>query len=112
MLGDDEHVWSDKGVFNVEGGCYAKAINLDPKTEPDIYNAIGWNAVLENVVYNENREVDYDDNSLTENTRVSYPLESIPYAKIPALGGHPENLIFLTCDASGTLPPVSQLTPE
>lgn len=112
MLGDDEHVWTDKGVYNVEGGCYAKAINLDESTEPDIYRAIKWNAVLENVVYDENRVVDWFDGSLTENTRASYPLESIPYAKIPAVGGHPKNLIFLTCDASGTLPPVSQLNAE
>lgn len=112
MLGDDEHVWTDKGVFNVEGGCYAKCIHLDPSTEPDIFNAMGWNTVLENVVYDENRSVDWDDGSITENTRASYPLESIPYCKIPAVGGHPENLIFLTCDATGVMPPVSKLTPE
>jgi phosphoenolpyruvate carboxykinase (ATP) len=113
MLGDDEHVWSDDGVFNVEGGCYAKVINLDHKVEPDIYNAMGWGTVLENVVYDEeSRVVDYYDGSVTENTRASYPLEAIPYAKIPAVGGHPKNLIFLTCDASGVMPPVSKLTPE
>lgn len=111
MLGDDEHVWTDKGVFNVEGGCYAKCINLDPNVEPDIYNAMGWNTVLENVIYNEySRAVDWDDSTITENTRASYPLESIPYAKIPAVGGHPKNLIFLTCDATGVMPPVSKLT--
>lgn len=112
MLGDDEHVWTDKGVYNVEGGCYAKTIDLDPETEPDIYNAIGWHAVLENVPYDIERNVDYSDSSITENTRLSYPLESIPYAKIPAIGGHPHNLIFLTCDATGVMPPVSKLTPE
>lgn len=112
MLGDDEHVWTDKGVFNVEGGCYAKTINLSKETEPDIYNAMGFGTVLENVVYDENRVIDWDDGSLTENTRASYPLEAIPYAKIPAVGGHPKNLIFLTCDATGVMPPVSKLTPE
>lgn len=112
MLGDDEHVWTDKGVYNVEGGCYAKTIDLSPETEPDIYNAIKWHAVLENVPYDAERNVDYSDTSITENTRVSYPLESIPYAKIPAVGGHPTNLIFLTCDATGVMPPVSKLTPE
>lgn len=111
MLGDDEHVWTDSGVFNVEGGCYAKVINLDKETEPDIYNAMGWGTVLENVVYDEySRKVDWTDGSITENTRASYPLEAIPYAKIPSLGGHPSNIIFLTCDASGIMPPVSKLT--
>lgn len=112
MLGDDEHVWTDKGVYNVEGGCYAKVINISHENEPDIWNALKWGTVLENVVYDENRNVDWDDGSLTENTRASYPLESIPYAKIPSIGGHPKNLIFLTCDATGTMPPVSKLTPE
>jgi phosphoenolpyruvate carboxykinase (ATP) len=111
MLGDDEHVWSEKGVFNVEGGCYAKVVDLDPKVEPDIYNALTWNCILENVIYDENtREVDYTRTDLTENTRASYPLELIRYAKIPSLGGHPKNVIFLTCDASGVMPPVSKLT--
>jgi phosphoenolpyruvate carboxykinase (ATP) len=113
MLGDDEHVWSDVGVFNVEGGCYAKVIDLDPKTEPDIYNALRWGCILENVVYDpDSREIDYTDSSVTENTRASYPLELISYAKIPSIGGHPKNVIFLTCDASGVMPPVSKLTPE
>jgi phosphoenolpyruvate carboxykinase (ATP) len=113
MLGDDEHVWSNDGVFNVEGGCYAKCINLNKEDEPDIYNAIRFGSVLENIVYDENtREVDFDDSTITENTRLSYPLEFIPYAKFPSLSGHPKNIIFLTCDASGVLPPVSKLTPE
>jgi phosphoenolpyruvate carboxykinase (ATP) len=113
MLGDDEHVWSHDGVFNVEGGCYAKCINLDKETEPDIYNAIRFGSVLENVVYDDySREVDYDDGTLTENTRLNYPLEMIPYAKFPSLGAHPKNIIFLTCDASGVLPPISKLTPD
>lgn len=113
MLGDDEHVWSHDGVFNVEGGCYAKCINLDKETEPDIYNAIRFGSVLENVIYDEHtREVDYEDGTITENTRLCYPLEMIPYAKFPSMGAHPKNIIFLTCDASGVLPPVSKLTPD
>ena len=110
MLGDDEHVWTDKGIFNVEGGCYAKCINLDPKTEPDVWNALTFGSILENVVYDDlTREVDWADGSITENTRACYALEAIPYAKMPAIGGHPENIIFLTCDASGVLPPISKL---
>jgi phosphoenolpyruvate carboxykinase (ATP) len=110
MFGDDEYVWTDNGICNVEGGCYAKVINLDPKVEPDVWNALTWNCILENVVYDENtRVVDFDDGSLTENTRASYPLESIRYAKFPSMGGHPKNIIFLTCDASGVMPPVAKL---
>lgn len=113
MLGDDEHVWSADGIFNVEGGCYAKVINLDAETEPDIYNALKWGCILENVVYDEDsREVDYFNGTITENTRASYPLELISYAKIPSIGGHPSNIIFLTCDAYGVMPPVSKLTAD
>ena len=117
LIGDDEHGWSDDGVFNFEGGCYAKTINLNPEDEPDIYNAIRHGALLENVVYDPHtRIVDYNDNSKTENTRVSYPLnfiENSVYAKgRPALSAHPETIIFLTCDAYGVIPPVSKLTPE
>ncbi|MBK1673440.1 phosphoenolpyruvate carboxykinase (ATP) [Ectothiorhodospira shaposhnikovii] len=112
LIGDDEHCWSDEGVFNIEGGCYAKAISLDPKAEPEIFNAIRFGAVLENVVYDQDtREVNYEDGSITENTRCSYPVEFIPNAKIPCTGGHPSNVIFLTCDAFSVLPPVSRLTP-
>ncbi|MEX0729163.1 MAG: phosphoenolpyruvate carboxykinase (ATP) [Aquisalimonadaceae bacterium] len=111
LIGDDEHCWSDSGVFNIEGGCYAKVIDLDPWAEPDIYNAIRFGAVLENVVLDsETREVDYSDRSLTENTRCSYPVEYIPNAKIPCVGVTPSNVIFLTCDAFSVLPPVSRLT--
>ena len=100
-------------MFNVEGGCYAKAINLSEEKEPEIYNAIRYGSVLENVVYDEaQRVVDYDDGSITENTRVSYPVEFIPNSKIPCVGSHPRNVIFLTCDAFGVLPPVSKLTPD
>ena len=114
LIGDDEHCWSDNGVFNIEGGCYAKAIDLTPEKEPEIYNAIKFGSILENVgFYNtEDRIVNYHDTSLTENTRVTYPLDYIPGAKMPAVGGHPKNIIFLTCDAYGVLPPVSKLTPE
>jgi phosphoenolpyruvate carboxykinase (ATP) len=113
LIGDDEHCWTDKGVFNIEGGCYAKAINLSADKEPEIYNAIKFGTVLENVVYDEKtRVVDYDDISITENTRAAYPIEFIQNAKIPCIAGQPKNIIFLTCDAYGVLPPVSSLTPE
>ena len=117
LIGDDEHGWSDDGIFNFEGGCYAKTINLNPKHEPDIYNAIRHGALLENVVFDENtRIIDYDDGSKTENTRVSYPLNYIDNSVFgkgkPAVAGHPDTIIFLTCDAYGVLPPVAKLTPE
>ncbi|MEM6930759.1 MAG: phosphoenolpyruvate carboxykinase (ATP), partial [Myxococcota bacterium] len=112
LIGDDEHCWSADGVFNIEGGCYAKAINLSAEDEPEIYNAIRFGSVLENVVLDERREVDYTDTSITQNTRCSYPIEYIPNAKIPCVGGHPKNVILLTADAFGVLPPVSRLTPE
>ncbi|MGE0432747.1 MAG: phosphoenolpyruvate carboxykinase (ATP) [Planctomycetota bacterium] len=113
LIGDDEHVWTDNGIFNIEGGCYAKVIDLTEENEPDIYRALRFGAVLENVVLDpKTREVDYRDVSITNNTRGSYPIEFIHNAKIPCVGGHPKNLIFLTCDAYGILPPVSRLTPE
>lgn len=113
LIGDDEHGWSDEGVFNFEGGCYAKTINLTPDGEPTIYKAIRFGSILENVVYDpETYEVDYSSAQLTENTRCSYPVEFIENAKIPCSGGHPKHVIFLTCDAFGVLPPVSKLTPE
>ncbi|KAL6046856.1 Protein kinase C-like 1 [Balamuthia mandrillaris] len=114
LIGDDEHVWYEDGIFNIEGGCYAKAIGLDPAQEPEIFQAVRFGAVLENVVFDERtREVDYNDASITENTRTAYPIEFIPNAKIPCLSvGHPRNIIMLCCDAFGVLPPVSRLTPE
>ncbi|KAK8951838.1 Phosphoenolpyruvate carboxykinase [ATP] [Platanthera zijinensis] len=111
LIGDDEHCWSDNGVSNIEGGCYAKCIDLSSEKEPDIFNAIKFGTVLENVVFDEHsREVDYADNSVTENTRASYPIEYIPNAKIPCVGPHPKNVILLACDAFGVLPPVSKLS--
>lgn len=113
LIGDDEHCWSDEGIFNIEGGCYAKCINLSRENEPEIYNSIKFGAILENIgFFPGTRDVNYADISITENTRCSYPLEFIPDVKIPAMGGHPKNVIFLTCDAYGVLPPVSKLTPE
>ncbi len=110
LIGDDEHCWTDDGVFNIEGGCYAKAINLSEESEPDIYRALRFGAVLENVVYDEKtREVDFTNTSITQNTRGSYPINYIENVKIPCVGGHPKNVIFLTCDAFGVLPPVSKL---
>ena len=113
LIGDDEHGWDDKGVFNFEGGCYAKVINLDKESEPDIYNAIRRNALLENVTVDENGKIDFNDKSVTENTRVSYPIDHIekivrPVSTAPAA----KNVIFLSADAFGVLPPVSILTPE
>ena len=113
LIGDDEHGWDDEGVFNYEGGCYAKVIKLDKESEPDIYNAIKRDALLENVTVDENGKIDFDDKSVTENTRVSYPIYHIknivkPVSKAPAA----KNVIFLSADAFGVLPPVSILNAE
>ena len=111
LIGDDEHCWTDSGVFNIEGGCYAKAIDLAPESEPEIFQALRFGAVLENVVYDQKtHHVDFHDTSITQNTRGAYPIEFIRNAKIPCVGGHPTDVIFLTCDAFGVLPPVSRLT--
>jgi phosphoenolpyruvate carboxykinase (ATP) len=110
LIGDDEHIWSDNGISNIEGGCYAKAINLDPNKEPEIYHAIKKGTVLENVVFDPtSKKVDYTNKSVTENTRAAYPIEFISNAKIPCTGSHPNHIIFLTCDAFGVLPPISKL---
>ena len=113
LIGDDEHGWDDEGVFNFEGGCYAKTINLDKDAEPDIYNAIKRDALLENVVVDENGKVDFTDGSKTENTRVSYPIYHIQNIVKPvSRAGHAKKVIFLTADAFGVMPPVSKLTAE
>ena len=113
LIGDDEHGWDDNGVFNFEGGCYAKVINLDKESEPDIYNAIRRNALLENVTLDENGKIDFADKSVTENTRVSYPIDHIEKIVRPVSAApDAKNVIFLSADAFGVLPPVSVLTPE
>ncbi len=111
LIGDDEHGWSDAGVFNFEGGCYAKCIRLSQAAEPQIWSALRFGTVLENVVMdNATRRLDFDDDRLTENTRAAYPITYIPGARIPGVGGHPRHIVFLTADAFGVLPPISRLT--
>ena len=113
LIGDDEHGWSEHGIFNIEGGCYAKAIDLSPIAEPDIYQAIRFGAVCENVILDpESREPDYTDVSRTQNTRVAYPVEYIKSVKLDGRGGVPSVVLFLTCDAFGVLPPISRLSRE
>jgi phosphoenolpyruvate carboxykinase (ATP) len=113
LIGDDEHGWSTSGVFNIEGGCYAKCINLTEEKEPQIFNAIRYGAVLENVVVdNETREADYDNSFFTENTRAAYSLDAIDKVIKPSIAGHPQAIVFLTADAFGVLPPISKLTRE
>ena len=112
LIGDDEHGWSDKGIFNFEGGCYAKCINLNREAEPQIWDAIRSGAVLENVVIDKKAMPDFNDGIITENTRAAYPLDYIPGAVIPSLGGNPKVIIFLTADAFGVMPPIARLTKE
>ena len=112
LIGDDEHGWDDNGVFNYEGGCYAKVINLDKESEPDIFNAITRDALLENVTVDAEGKIDFTDKSVTENTRVSYPINHIKSIVVPSRGPAAKNVIFLSADAFGVLPPVSILTPE
>jgi phosphoenolpyruvate carboxykinase (ATP) len=112
LIGDDEHGWSDSGVFNIEGGCYAKTIKLSPTGEPQIWNALRFGCVLENVpVDPATRKPDFDSKQYTENTRAAYPVDFIPNCELSGVGGHPKNVFFLTCDAFGVLPPLSRLTP-
>lgn len=113
LIGDDEHYWTDAGLFNIEGGCYAKCDHLSREKEPEIFDAICFGALLENVVYNKDtRQVDYSDLSITENTRASYKIDAIRNVKIPCQAGHAKNIIFLTADAFGVFPPISKLTIE
>jgi phosphoenolpyruvate carboxykinase (ATP) len=114
LIGDDEHGWSDDGIFNFENGCYAKVIRLSPTAEPQIYACTRrFGTILENVIYDPvTRRIDLDDATITENTRASYPLAFIENAIPEKRGGHPQNIIFLTCDAQGVLPPIARLTPE
>lgn len=113
LIGDDEHGWSESGVFNFEGGCYAKCIRLSHEKEPQIWNAIRFGTVLENVAVSmEDRSLDFDSDEFTENTRAAYPVEFIDNAVIPGVGGQPSQVVFLTADASGVLPPISRLTPQ
>lgn len=114
MIGDDEHGWSDDGIFNIEGGCYAKVINLSAEAEPEIFSCTRkYGTILENVVFDPvTRYLDLDDDLYTENTRAAYPLEYIENSVPEKMAGHPKNVIFLTCDASGVLPPIARLTPD
>lgn len=113
LIGDDEHGWADGSIFNFEGGCYAKCIDLSAEKEPQIFNAVRPGALLENITFHEGtNEVDYTDGSVTENTRVAYPIYHIDNAKEPSYGGDPKNIFFLTCDAFGILPPISKLTKQ
>ena len=112
LIGDDEHGWSDDGVFNFEGGCFAKCIDLEEEKEPEIYHAIRFGALVENVVVDENRDPDYFDGSITENTRVGYPVDFISNAQIPGAGGIPKVVLFLTADAFGVLPPIAKLSQD
>ena len=113
LIGDDEHGWSNRGIFNFEGGCYAKTINLSREAEPEIYDTTSkFGTVIENMVYDkETKALDFDDDSLTPNMRCAYPMHYISNASASALGGHPKNVIMLTCDAFGVLPPIARLTP-
>ena len=113
LIGDDEHGWSSEGIFNIEGGCYAKAIYLSRESEPEIFQALRFGAVLENVVYDDaHHHVDFNNSTISQNTRGAYPIEYVTNARIPCMAGHPTDVIFLTCDAFGVLPPVSRLTPQ
>jgi phosphoenolpyruvate carboxykinase (ATP) len=112
LIGDDEHGWTKNGVFNFEGGCYAKVINITKESEPDIFNAVKFGAILENTRFVPGtRTVDYNDTSVTQNTRVSYPLDHINNALEPSVGGHPKHIFYLAADAFGVMPPISKLTP-
>ena len=113
LIGDDEHGWTDEGIFNFEGGCYAKVIRLSHEKEPQIWDAIRFGSILENVIVDpKTRVIDYNDAAITENTRATYPVEYIPNCIIPGVGKNPQNIVFLVCDAFGVMPPIAELTPE
>jgi phosphoenolpyruvate carboxykinase (ATP) len=112
LIGDDEHGWGPTGIFNFEGGCYAKCVDLTEEKEPQIFRAIRFGSVLENVILDAGRKPDYFDIHLTENTRAAYPVDFIEGAVIPGVGGHPKNVLFLAADAFGVLPPIARLTPD
>lgn len=112
LIGDDEHAWTENGIFNIEGGCYAKCINLSPESEPQIWNAIRFGTIVENVTIDERKNIDFDSTELTENTRAAYPINYIPNSIYPGIGNIPSTIVFLTADAFGVLPPVAKLTPE
>jgi phosphoenolpyruvate carboxykinase (ATP) len=113
LIGDDEICWGDEGIFNIEGGVYAKIINLDKNVEPEIYNGIRFGAIVENANFHEGtRELNFNDISITPNSRTSFPLDYLKNVQLPAVGPHPKNIIFLTCDTKGVLPPVAKLTQE
>ena len=111
MIGDDETCWTDEGVFNIEGGSYAKIIDLDKSTEPEIYNSIKFGTIVENASFYQNsREINFNDTTITPNSRAAFPHKFIKNFKVPAVGSHPTNIIFLTCDTKGVLPPVAKLS--
>src|SRR5699024_2218762 len=113
LIGDDEHGWSPHGVYHIHGGCYAKTVDLSKEKEPELYDAINCGTVFDNVMlYVESRVADYSDVSLTENTRAAYPMRNIENIVTPSIAGHPNTIIFLTADATGTLPPISKLSKE
>lgn len=113
LIGDDEHGWSDEGIFNFEGGCYAKCINLSQENEPEIWNAVKFGTLVENVIMDpKTGKLDFDDGTLTQNTRAGYPVDYIPNCELSGMGGHPKTVIFLTADASGVLPPIAKLSKE
>ncbi|HMM61742.1 MAG TPA: phosphoenolpyruvate carboxykinase (ATP), partial [Candidatus Rifleibacterium sp.] len=112
LIGDDEHGWDEKGIFNFEGGCYAKCIKLSREAEPQIFDAIRFGSILENVVVDHRRIPDYDSDKITENTRATYPTSHIDNCVQEGVGGHPKNVFFLAADAFGVLPPIARLTPE
>lgn len=111
IIGDDETCWSDNGLFNIEGGCYAKIVNLDKNVEPEIYDSIGYGSIVENAsFFPSSREINFSDVTITPNARTAFPLNFLKNVHLPAISSHPTNIVFLTCDTKGVLPPVARLT--